>query len=129
MGSDTSFSSGKVVGTVLGAVPEGVKALIPTEANLKQQICRTQTAQQRVFISGTTAAELEIPHELTVDSNGLLFLQKDFHTIEGKRVLIFGTDSILNRVNQYQLLLPTGLSRSVRRNLCRSGLLEFALKE
>ena len=74
MGSNTSFSSGKVVGTVLGAVPEGVKALIPTEANLKQQIRRTQTAQQRVFISGTTVAELEIPHELAVDSNGLLFL-------------------------------------------------------
>ena len=52
-----------------------------------------------MFISGTTAAEFENPHELTVDSNGLLFLQKDFHTIEGKRVLIFGTDSILDRVN------------------------------
>ena len=99
MGSNTSFSSGKVVGTVLGAVPEGVKALLPTEANLKQQIRRTQTVQQRVFISGTTAAELEILHELTVNSNGLLFLQKDFHTIEGKRVLIFGTDSILDHVN------------------------------
>ena len=98
MGSSTSFSSGNVVGTILGAVPEGVKALIPTEANLKQQIRQTQTAQQRVFISGTTAAELEIPHELTVDSNGL-FLQKDFHMIEGKRVLIFGTDCILNRMN------------------------------
>ena len=127
MGSNTSFSSGKVVGTVLGAVPEGVKALIPTEANLKQQIRRTQTAQQRVFISGTTAAELEIPHKLTVDSNGLIFLEKDFHMIEGKRVLIFGTDSILKRVNHpsVSVAFADGLSRSVRRNLLKSGLLEF----
>jgi hypothetical protein len=80
-------------------VPDEVKSLLPLENNLKQQLRQAQAAQERFVITGTTAAELEIPHELTVDGNGLPFLQVDIITSEGKRVFIFATDTLLDNVN------------------------------
>ena len=97
--------SGKVIGQLFEDVPEEVVSLLPSEDNLKQQLRRAQAAQDRVVITGTTAAELEIPNELTVDGKGLPFLQVDVITSEGKRVFLFATDTMLDNVNDPTIVI------------------------
>ena len=45
------------------------------------------------------AASIEIPDEFKVDGTNRQFLQADITTTDNKRVLIFGTDSLLDAVN------------------------------
>eukprot|EP00116_Pleurobrachia_bachei_P004047 sb/3464309/ len=88
-----------IVGDLFDTASDGVRKKLPLENYLKQRVRRARKNVANAPTSAATAAEITIPEEFTKDGRGLKFLQSDITTSQGKRILIFATDQLLDTID------------------------------
>ena len=92
---------GQVVRDVLFGTSDEVKAALPSCKNLKAQVRRYRKKINNVPANPQSAALLQIPPDYRTTNGDEFLLHEDCVTEAGKRILIFGSNLVLESRNSH----------------------------